>query len=53
MVWVQWDTETTTYRKYHCGVNGGLEVVIVEEPRVLIDDQLIAVGCRVKRGKHI
>lgn len=51
MVWVKWDGESKEYHKYHCGVNGGLEVVEVDEPRHITQNQLIDVGCRVKRGK--
>jgi hypothetical protein len=50
MIWVEWDSGHKNCYGYHEGVNV-YEIKPVNEPRRLVDD-LIAVGCKVKRGKY-
>ena len=50
MIWVEWDSG---YRNDYCydeRINA-YDIKPVNEPRRLVDD-LIAVGCKVKRGKY-
>ncbi|KAL3865888.1 hypothetical protein ACJMK2_043236 [Sinanodonta woodiana] len=48
---VEWD-KTQKRAKYRYNVMGAVDVVTVNEPRILRSDQLIATGCLVKRGKN-
>ncbi|KAL3867394.1 hypothetical protein ACJMK2_044600 [Sinanodonta woodiana] len=48
-VYVTWDN-TLTCKKYRCGEGGVYDVLLVDEPRVLKENELIQVGCLVKRG---
>ena len=48
-VWVKWDCG---HKNVYCFLPLiGQEVVVVDEPRKL-DGEIIAVGCRVERGKY-
>jgi hypothetical protein len=50
MIWVEWDSGYKNCYRYHEGRNA-YDIKPVSEPRTLVDD-LIAVGCKVKRGKY-
>lgn len=43
-----WDNGQQYHYPY--GIHGHFAVMVVDEPRLLRDDQLIDVGCLVKRG---
>ncbi|KAL3867396.1 hypothetical protein ACJMK2_044602 [Sinanodonta woodiana] len=47
---VVWDCNKAI-RDYSYGARGNFEVVIIDDPRVLQFDEVIAVGCHVHRGK--
>ncbi|VDI51128.1 Hypothetical predicted protein [Mytilus galloprovincialis] len=47
-IWVEWDFGNIN--RYRYGVEGCYDVVTTEDPRLLEDDQVIAVGCVVRRS---
>ncbi|XP_052698909.1 uncharacterized protein LOC128176543 [Crassostrea angulata] len=47
-IFVMWDNRNRY--PYPYGFHGDFAVTVVDEPRILPDDQLIDVGCLVKRG---
>ncbi|KAK3096845.1 hypothetical protein FSP39_003900 [Pinctada imbricata] len=49
-VWVEWDSGHLNIYKYHRML--GYDVTVVQEPRILGYDELIAVGCLVQRGAN-
>lgn len=53
---VLWDNKSKDAEvekiKFNSG-SGNNEVKITDEPRVMKKDEMIAVGCTVKRGKHL
>jgi len=48
MIWVEWDSG---YKNCYCYDERRNDIKPVNEQRRLVDD-LIAVGCKVKRGKY-
>ena len=48
-IWIEWDYGTINIYRY--GNDGCYDVVTSEDTRLLSEDQLIAVGCVVRRGK--
>ena len=50
MIWVEWDSGHKNCYGYDERRNA-YDIKPVNEPRRLVDD-LIAVGCKVKRGKY-
>ncbi|KAL4223067.1 hypothetical protein ACF0H5_016543 [Mactra antiquata] len=50
MIWVQWDKNDGQY-KYRYG-EIGFDVLLIDEPRKLYKDRILAVGCNVKPGKN-
>jgi len=46
MLWVEWDNGISNRYRFH---DNEYDVTVVDEPRQLFDE-LIAVGCVVKRG---
>ena len=48
MIWVEWDNG---YKNVYGYDERRKDIKAVNEPRRLVDD-LIAVGCKVKRGKY-
>lgn len=50
-VWVEWDADG--HRNIYCYGQGGFDLLLVDEPRVLNPGQAMAVGCLVKPGQSI
>lgn len=51
LVWVLWDLNDKLCR-YRFGFENKYDINVVEDkPRTLKEDELIEVGCRVRRGK--
>lgn len=48
---IMWDNGNRYLYPY--GIQGRFAVMVVDEPRVLQRDQLIEVGCLVKRGTKV
>jgi hypothetical protein len=49
-IWIEWDYGTINIYRY--GNDGCYDVVTSEDTRLLSEDQLIAVGCVVRRGNN-
>ena len=49
-IWIDWDYGNIC--RYRYGAEGCYDVVTSEDVRLLSEDQLIAVGCVVRRGNN-
>lgn len=50
---MRWDSNPAGLSRYRYGIEDHYDLILVDEPRVLTDNELIDVGVIVKRGRFL